>query len=112
LLTPDKYFPCLAPLEQAAIRVVYDSFVPLYFVVPTAPVDALYAGSPENFDGRQAAFENMFRVTRSEEVIIPGTDPIEVYTGFYTFYITWLLYDPIAFDTTPPPCFQNVYSNV
>lgn len=110
MLQPDLYFPCLAPLEKAAIRAVYDAFVPTYFVVPVADVDALYAGSSDNFDGRQQAFENMFDVTRVEVEIFPGLPEVLCYSGFYEFYLTWLLYDPIAYDTPGPACRQFDYS--
>lgn len=92
------------------MRLVYDSFVPLYFVVPTAPIDDYYASCPVNFLGRQELFENMFRVTRSEEVIVEGFPPVEVYVGFYAFYLSWLLYPPIADHATPPDCRQYNYS--
>lgn len=112
MLQPADYFPCLAPLEKAAIRLVYASFVPTYFVVPCGPVDDLYAASPYNFPDRQWAFEHTFEVTREEVEIFPGLPTVLCYSGFYEYYLTWLLYDPIAYGTAPPACRQYDYSPV
>jgi hypothetical protein len=112
MLQPDRYFPCLSFVEREAIQLVYDSFVPLYFVVPCAPIDDYYAASPYNFDGRQAAFEHMFGVVREDVVIVEGTEAIPCYVGFYDFYLTWLLYDPICCGGTRPDCRQDDYSPV
>jgi len=112
MLQPEQYFPCFAYVEKQAVWAVYNSFVPLYFVVPCAPVDAVYAASELNFEGRQEAFENMFRVTREEIEIVEGFPPVECYVGFWEYYITWLLYPPISDGTPYVPCFQNDYSNV
>ena len=112
LLAPEWYFPCLGYPEREAIKLVFDSFVPLYFVVPCAPVDNYYAGLAINFDGRQQAWENMFGVVRREVEIDPLFPPVECYIGFYTFYLTWLLYDPICCDGLRPDCRQDDYSPV
>lgn len=110
MLQPNEYYPCLAYPERDAIRIIYDSFVPLYFVVPCQPVDEYYASCPINFEGRQANFEHMFGVVREEVEILPGEPPVECYVGFYTFYITWLLYDPICCGGARPDCFIFDYS--
>ncbi len=104
MLQPTEYFPCLCPLEQDAIRLVYASFVPAYFVVPCAPIDALYATSSANFSGRQEAFENMFGVVREDIEIIEGLPAVECYVGFAAFQVSWVLYDPIALGTRPTEC--------
>jgi len=104
ILPPEAYFPCLAPPEQGAVRVVYASFVPTYFVVPVQPVIDWYASNSFGFDDRITFFETMFRVIREEVEIFPGVDPVLCYIGFNAFYLSWLLYDPIALGTSPPPC--------
>jgi len=112
VLPPELYFPCLGYPERDAIKIVYDSFVPLYFVVPTAPVDDYYASLAINFDGRQQAWENMFEVLREEITIVEGEPPVMCYVGFYDFYLSWLLYDPICCGGLRPDCRQDDYSPV
>jgi hypothetical protein len=98
--------------EREAIQLVFDSFVPTFFVVPTEPVDDYYAGLAIDFDGRQEAWENMFEVTREEIEIIEGLPPVMCYVGFYEFYLTWFLYEPICCGGLRPECRQDDYSPV
>lgn len=86
--------------------------MPLYFVVPCRPIDDYYAACPINFDGRQQAWENMFKVIREEFEIVPGEPPIECYVGFWEFYLDWILYDPICCGGLRPDCFIDDYSNI
>lgn len=106
---PDAYFPCLAPEEQGAVRLVYSSFVPTYYVVPVAPITAYFESLANNFPGRQALFELAFRVTKDTVEVPPLPEPIEVYFGFYEFYLSWILYDPIAYGTAPRNCEIKIY---
>lgn len=111
-LPPELYYPCLAPTEQAACRLAYASVVPPYvFVIPCAPLDAFYSGSPVNFDGRQEAWENMFGFVRITIEIVPGVEE-EVYTDLYGFLQDWLLYDPINGGTDDTHCRQNEYTPI
>jgi hypothetical protein len=104
VLRPELYFPCLAPLEQGAIRLIFTSWIPTYVVIPVYAIDAYFDASPYNWDLRQSYFENMFGVTR-DTVTLPGfPEPVEVYIGFYEFYLSWILYDPIAYGSAPGPC--------
>jgi hypothetical protein len=57
-------------------------------------------------------FENMFEVYREEVEIFPGAPPVECYFGFYTPYVSWLLYDPICCGGLRPDCRQDDYSPV
>lgn len=111
-LLPDQYFPCLAYVEREAIKIVYASFVPTFFVCPCKPVDDYYAAHPLNFEGRQQAFESMFQVLREEVEIFEGLPPVECYIGFYTFFVGWGFYDPICCGGLRPDCRQDDYSPV
>lgn len=109
---PEVYYPCLCEEEKGAIQVVFDSFVPTFFVVPTAPVTAWYASLSTNFDRRQELFEIMFQVTRIDVEIDPMFPPVECYSGFWEYYITWLLYPPIADDFDDTHCRAYEYGQV
>lgn len=98
--------------EQGAIKVVYNAFVPTFFVIPVQPVTDWYTGRFDNFPGRQEAFENMFQVHQEEIEIDPLFPPVNCYVGFYVYYIGWALYDPIAYDEPSPRCFVDDYSSV
>jgi hypothetical protein len=112
MLQPTLYFPCLAPIEQEAIRLVYSLHIPTYFVIPAQPIVDYFMSVGDDGAWRLANFENMFQVTKSEETIPPFDFPILVYSGFYEYYLTWIIYDPIAYGTTPPACRMYEYSQV
>lgn len=101
---PDAYYPCLASEEKGAIQLVYASFVPTYYVVPVAPITAYFESLTNYFPRRQELFEIAFRVTRDTVEVPPLPGPIEVYFGFYEYYLSWIVYDPIAIGSASRSC--------
>lgn len=111
-LPPDLYYPCLYSTEQAACRLAYASVVPPYvFVIPCAPIDAHFAASPVNFDGRQEAWVNMFGFVRTEIEVVP-TVFVDVYLDPYGMLQDWLLYEPINGGVDDTHCRQNEYTPI
>lgn len=110
ILTPDQYYPCLAPLEQSALRLVYSQFVPTYFVIPSQPLKDLYSSSPVNFDGRLEALLGAFRIIEETVDLPPFPDPVDVWIGWYTFYLSWLDYPPINGGTDDTRCRESDYT--
>lgn len=91
---------------------IFDGWIPTFFVVPVSPVTEWYASLSTNFDLRQTLFETMFAVTREEIEIFPELPPVECYVGFYEYYLTWLLYPPIANDFDDTHCRMYEYSQI
>jgi len=109
-MRPENYFPCFSPIEQGACRAYFHGIVPGYFVCAASVIDDYYAANSPDWEGREQLFLNMFRFSR-ETVEIVGVE-IEVLVDGENFQLDWLLYDPIALDTTPPVCRQFIYSEV
>lgn len=109
-LAPELYYPCLCEEEKGAIQVVFDNWIPTFFVVGVQPVTDWYNSLSTNFVGRQELWEKMFDVTREEIEIDPMLPPVEVYNGFYPYYFTWLFYPPIADDFDDTHCRPYEYS--
>jgi len=107
-LEPSLYFPCLNPIEQGACRLFFHGRPPLYFVTPVQPITDWFNAATYGFTERQGLWEETFGFTRTT-VEIFGVD-FEVYLDPRGFWEDWLLYDPIALDTTPPPCRMLDYS--
>lgn len=108
-LRPERYYPCLAPTEQAACRLAYASVVlPYDAVIPCAPIDSFYASSPVNFDLRQSWWEDMFHFRRITIEIVFGVE-VEVYTDLYGFLSDWRFYDPINGGVDDTECRQFHY---
>lgn len=89
---------------------MYSQFVPTYFVVPAQPLKDLYSGSPVNFDGRLESLLEMFLVIEETVDLPPFPDPVDVWIGWYTFYLTWLDYEPINGGTDDTHCRESEYT--
>lgn len=107
-LHPSLYFPCLNSTEQGACRLFFHGRPPGYFVTPVQPITDWFNAAFNYFELRQQLWEETFQFTRTT-VEIFGVE-FEVYVDTQGYWEQWLLYPPISFDETPPPCKVLEYS--
>lgn len=110
-LAVEVYYPCLAPLEKGAIQYAHSSVVPPYiFVIPVQPMTDYYNASPDNFDGRQQFWADMFRFGRTTIEVLG--EEIDVYIDPYGFIDQWNFYIAVHGSWPTLDCRMMDYTEV